>query len=161
MVAVGVSCTLPEAFELVVRLRVEVPAVAVMVTEVALEDCQLSVTDCPELMEVELAVSVTLGVDGNVVLGLLAQEERPQAASSKIPQEGEQRFFRLMCLCPGPVERDTAREIRCRTGHCCCRRCWPLARLSCRSRRTRGLRGGRAWQESGYLLVKKTACRGE
>jgi hypothetical protein len=44
VVWVGESVTLPEACELVVNVRVDEPAVAVIVTEVASADCQFSVT---------------------------------------------------------------------------------------------------------------------
>lgn len=86
MVCVGESLTDPDACELVVSVRVEEPAVAVMVTDVALLACQLSVTLCPLVIEVGLAESVTLGAD-DVALEVPAQEERPQMANSRIPQE--------------------------------------------------------------------------
>jgi len=44
VVAVGESLMLPAACELVVTVRVVLPAVAVIVTELAFDDCQFSVT---------------------------------------------------------------------------------------------------------------------
>jgi len=82
---VGASFTEPDTCELVVTVRVEEPAVAVIVTDVALVDCQVRVTLCPVLMEVGLAARLTLGVD-DVALELPAQEEKPQIAKSRIPQ---------------------------------------------------------------------------
>jgi hypothetical protein len=87
VVCVGESCTLPEAFALVVTVRVEDPAVAVIVTEVELPVCQLKVTLCPVLMEVELGVSVTVGAAGMLAVPLLLpQEQAPRMARSKVPQ---------------------------------------------------------------------------
>src|SRR6266567_3324495 len=51
VVCVGESATLPAACELVVTVRVEAPAVAVIVTDVAFVACQFNVTLCPALME--------------------------------------------------------------------------------------------------------------
>lgn len=79
--------TVPEPCEVVVRVRVEDPAVAVIVTEVAFEDCQVSVTFCPALMDVGVAKRVTLGAEDDVAFELLAQEEKPQTANSRNPQE--------------------------------------------------------------------------
>ena len=68
-------------------VRVEDPAVAVIVTEVELVDCQLKVTLCPVLMEVELAVSATVGAAGMCAVPLLLpQEQAPRMAKSKVPQ---------------------------------------------------------------------------
>ena len=81
----GVSLTDPDAWELVVTVRVEEPEVAVTVTDVALVACQVSVTLCPLVIDAVLAASVTLGVDG-VALDEPAQEEKLQTAKSRIPQ---------------------------------------------------------------------------
>ena len=90
MVAVSVSCTLPVALELVVTVRLVVPSLAVMVTEVAFDDCQLTVVLCPALIEVGLADSVTVGAGGgSVAFGLLAQEREPQIAASRAPHENQ------------------------------------------------------------------------
>lgn len=86
MFCVGASFTEPDACELVVTVRVEEPAVAVIVNDVAFVDCQVRVTLCPVLMEVGLAASVTLGVD-DVGLDEPAQEEKLQTAKTKKPQE--------------------------------------------------------------------------
>ena len=58
----GESFTLPERFVPLTSVRVDVPAVAVMVTAVAFVDCQLRVTLCPVLSEVVLAERVIAGV---------------------------------------------------------------------------------------------------
>ena len=76
----------PDACELVMRVRVEEPAVAVIVTDVALVACQVSVTLCPLLIEVGLAASVTLGADG-VAFEVPPHEERPQTANRRVPDE--------------------------------------------------------------------------
>lgn len=57
----GASVTLPEASELVVSVRVDEPAVAVMVTEVAFTACQVSVTFCPASMAAALAEKTSDG----------------------------------------------------------------------------------------------------
>lgn len=87
MVCVGESLTLPEACELVDTVRTLEPAVAVMVTEVAFDDCQLSVTLCPLVIVLALAVKVTVGVDGGVVCVELPLEQplSPHKASNTIP----------------------------------------------------------------------------
>ena len=87
MVCVGESFTDPDACEVVVRVRVEEPAEAVIVTEVAFVACQVRVTLCPLLIDAELAASVTLGAEGEVAFELLAQEERPQTANKRVPDE--------------------------------------------------------------------------
>jgi hypothetical protein len=90
VVAVGESCTLPVAFELVVSVREVVASVAVMVTEVEFEACQLTVVLCPVLIEVGVAERVTLGAGGGrVVFRLLAQEREPQIAASRAPHENQ------------------------------------------------------------------------
>ena len=52
---------LPDAWELLARVRDELPAVAVIVTEDALVVCQVSVTLCPLLIEVLFAENVSVG----------------------------------------------------------------------------------------------------
>lgn len=61
VVCVGESLTEPDACELVVTVREDEPAAAVMVIPVALLACQVKVTLCPELIEVELAEKFTVG----------------------------------------------------------------------------------------------------
>ena len=61
VVCVGESVMVPEAFELVVRVRVEEPAAPVIVTDVAFVVCQVSVTLCPSAIDLALADSVTVG----------------------------------------------------------------------------------------------------
>lgn len=57
----GASVTLPDACELVVKVRVAPPAVAVIVTEVAFALCQFNVTVCPALIAPELAENTRSG----------------------------------------------------------------------------------------------------
>jgi len=75
----------PDACELVVTVRVEAPAVAVIVTEVASVDCHDSVTLCPLVIDAELAASVTLGAE--VAFEGPAQEENPQTANRRVPED--------------------------------------------------------------------------
>ena len=75
----------PDACELVVTVRVEEPAVAVIVTDVASVDCHVSVTLCPLVIDAELAASVTLGAE--VAFEGPAQEETPHTANSRVPEE--------------------------------------------------------------------------
>jgi hypothetical protein len=86
VVSVGESLTVPDASELVVTVRVLVPAVAVTVTELAFDDCQLKVTLWPDVMEFELADSDTVGVD-EAALDVPEHEDKAHIARSAIPQE--------------------------------------------------------------------------
>ena len=61
MVWVGESVALPDSCELLTTVRVVPPAFAVMVTEFAFAACQLSVTDWPLAIDVELAEKVNVG----------------------------------------------------------------------------------------------------
>lgn len=61
VVCVGESVMVPEAFELVVRVRIEPPAPPVIVTDVALDVCQFNVTLWPSVIDLALADSVTVG----------------------------------------------------------------------------------------------------
>lgn len=85
MVCVGESFTVPDACELVVRVRVEEPAEAVIVTDVAFVACQVSVTLCPLLIEAGLAASVTLGAE--LAFDVPAQEENKQTANRRVPED--------------------------------------------------------------------------
>lgn len=58
MFAVGVSVTVPDACELVVRFRDAEPAAAVIVIDVAFNVCQLIETLWPEVMAVGLMVKL-------------------------------------------------------------------------------------------------------
>ena len=57
----GESCALPAIGEPVTILRVDEPSEAVMVTDVALKDCQFSVTLWPLLIAVLLVEKVIVG----------------------------------------------------------------------------------------------------
>jgi hypothetical protein len=87
VVWVGESFTDPDACEVVVRVRVEEPAEAVIVTEVAFVACQVRVTPCPLLIDAGLAASVTLGAEDEVALEEPAQDEKPQTANRRVPEE--------------------------------------------------------------------------
>jgi hypothetical protein len=76
-------------------LRVEVPAEAVIVTEVALNDCQFKVTLCPLLIVFVLAENVMVGA-GALGLELLAQDERNHKAKTRAPQQMQRRVRELM-----------------------------------------------------------------
>ena len=68
--------TEPATFELVINVRADEPAVAVIVTDVALVAFQFSVTLCPELMELVLAEKTRVGgVEPLLVLELLLLEQ--------------------------------------------------------------------------------------
>ncbi len=125
---------MPEACELVDMVRVEDPATAVMVTELALVDCHVSVTLCPLLIAVVLVVRETVGADDDGLLELPQEQPRKRANRIK-PQEKGRRLFRLMCLCAG-LRLDTARGMRC-------------PRVS----------GG--WRESWFLLASTDAGHGK
>jgi hypothetical protein len=84
-------------------VRLEEPADAVMVTDVALVACQLSVTLCPLLMEFVLAEKVTVGAASDFEL---PHEAEPYIAANKAPHEIQRnaRFFMQRCLV-SPVKR--------------------------------------------------------
>ena len=75
---------MPDICEPLTTVRLEEPAVAVMVTDVALKACQFSVTLCPLLIVVVLAEKVMVGA---IFFMVLAQEEKPQIAAITAPQE--------------------------------------------------------------------------
>ena len=81
----GESFTDPDACELVVRVRVDEPADAVIVTDDASVACHVSVTLCPLLIDAALAVSVTLGAE--LAFERPAHEEKPQTANSRVPKD--------------------------------------------------------------------------
>jgi len=87
-----------------------------MVTDVALDACQVSVTLCPVLIEVELAESVMVGA----TFGLeLPHEIEPQTANREAPQEIQRKDLLIIRKLRGLSGRDRAR-IRCwgRPGGC-------------------------------------------
>lgn len=96
---VGESVTLLDACALVVTVRVEEPAVAVIVTEVALALCQLRVTLCPVSIEVGLTARVTVGLDGGGggVFALPAQPLR-QAKTADTSPKPRQREGALLIV---------------------------------------------------------------
>jgi hypothetical protein len=84
---VGASFTEPDACELVVTVRVEEPAVAVIVTEVAFVARHVSATLCPPLIDAGLAASATFGADEELALEVPPQQDKPQTANSRVPDE--------------------------------------------------------------------------
>lgn len=64
MVCDGESVALPDACELFTTVRDALFALAVIVTDVALLDCHVSVTLCPLAIDVLLAEKVRLGTPG-------------------------------------------------------------------------------------------------
>ena len=91
----GESVTLPEACELVVTVRVDEPTVAVIVTEVALADCQFRVTVCPALIAPELAEKTKSG--GPPLLSPL-QPESANKATGIAPRVTQRNNFVFICL---------------------------------------------------------------
>lgn len=87
----GESVTLPDACELEVRLRVEEPAVAVIVTCVALDICHVRVTLWPGLIIVALAEKTRLG--GFDFALFEPQAHRPHKASGTIPEAIQRKLF--------------------------------------------------------------------
>ena len=81
VVWLGESVTEPAICELAVNVRVDDPAVAVIVTAVALVACQFRVTLCPELMEFVFAEKTRVGgvrtfAAAGLVVWLLEQEHK-------------------------------------------------------------------------------------
>jgi len=76
---------LPEAFELVATVRVDDPATAVMMTDVASVDCHVRVTLCPSVIDLALADRVTVGVEFWLPVEAPEQERRPNEVSSITP----------------------------------------------------------------------------
>ena len=89
----GESVTLPVACELVVTVRVAEPAVAVIITDVALVDCQFSVTVYPALIAPELAENIRSG--GPPLLSPL-QPESANRATGIAPQLTQRNNFVLI-----------------------------------------------------------------
>lgn len=65
-------------------VRVVVPAVAVIVTELAFDDCQFRVTLWPDVIDAEVEVRDTVGDEG-AALDVPAHDDKPQVARSTIP----------------------------------------------------------------------------
>lgn len=80
----GESCALPDICEPLTTVRLEEPADAVIITDVALKACQFSVTLWPLLIVVVLAEKVMVGA---IFFMVLAQEEKLQIAAITAPHE--------------------------------------------------------------------------
>jgi hypothetical protein len=102
---VGESVTLPVVCELVVTVRVAEPALAVIVTEVALADCQFKVTVCPALIAPELAENTRSG--GPPLLSPLQPESANRATgiAPQVTQRNKLVFIFVMAL-PSPKACD-------------------------------------------------------
>lgn len=98
----GESVTLPVALELVVTVRVAEPAVAVIVTEIALADCQFRVTVCPALIAPELAENTRSG--GPPLLSPL-QPESANKATGIAPQVTQRNNFVFISVMARPSPR--------------------------------------------------------
>ena len=90
----GASVMLPEASELVVSVRVDEPAVAVIVTEVAFTACQVRVTLCPASMAAALAEKTSEG--GSEPLTPLQPDSDSNATGTEA-QITQRRIFFLIC----------------------------------------------------------------
>jgi len=90
---VGASVMLPEASELVVSVRVDEPAVAVIVTEVAFTACQVRVRLCPASMAAALAEKTSEG--GSELLTPLQPDSHNNATAIEA-QVTQQRILFLM-----------------------------------------------------------------
>ncbi|HTS07913.1 MAG TPA: hypothetical protein VMP68_20235 [Candidatus Eisenbacteria bacterium] len=85
----------PEANELVVTVRVLVPAAAVIVTESAFDDCQLRVTLWPDVMDFESADRDTVGAKG-AALDVPEHEDKPHVARSTSPDKIQRTALQFM-----------------------------------------------------------------
>jgi hypothetical protein len=97
VVFVGESLTLPEGWDVEGSVRVELPAVAVIVTAVAFVVCQLRVTLCPALIELTLAEKTRVGA----VLGPPARPPQalsPHKANGSIPLVMKRTLCLFICL---------------------------------------------------------------
>jgi hypothetical protein len=97
----------------VVNVRVDDPAVAVMVTPVAFALCQFSVTGCPEVIEVELALRVTVGgvgVGGGDFATPLEHPIKPANMRDTTPTPMKQKGLLLMLLVRGSDTRTCAKS---------------------------------------------------
>jgi hypothetical protein len=95
---VGASVTLKLACELVITVRVVLPAVAVIVTEVAFVDCHVNVTLCPEVIVTVFAENTIVGFAGGggvVPPPPLELLEPPQALSPRRASKGSTDATRL------------------------------------------------------------------
>jgi hypothetical protein len=87
---------LPIACVLVVTVFVAVPAFAVIVTDVAFEACQLSLTLWPALIELGLAEKVRVGAAEVWIEVFRPQALRPHKAIGNIPQVIQRKFLELI-----------------------------------------------------------------
>jgi hypothetical protein len=96
---VGESCALPDICEPVTILRVDDPAEAVMVTDVALNACQFSVTLWPLLIAVVLVEKVIVGA---ILAPESPQAVKPHNAAIKAPQEIHRTAWVFIRRCLSP-----------------------------------------------------------
>lgn len=113
VVCAGESFTLPEAWDVPGSVRVELPAVAVIVTEVAFVVCQLRVTLCPALIEFTLAEKMRVGAALDPPTPLQALS--PHKANVIIPLVMQRILFLLILLYAGFPKLHSP-ELRCHSG---------------------------------------------
>ena len=99
-------------------MRVDEPAVAVLVTELAFVVCQVSVTLCPSLIEFELAENTSVGLCGGGVVvdfwpELVEQEQSPQRAIGIIPNAVRQKLILFIHGLEQQSFASNVRDLRC------------------------------------------------
>jgi len=94
VVLVGASVMLPVASELVVRVRVEEPSLAVMVTDVEKTACQFKVTLCPASIAPALAEKTRAGGFDGLLSPL--QPQRDNRATGIAPHISQRNNFVLI-----------------------------------------------------------------
>lgn len=92
----GASVAVPDACALVISVRVEDPAAALIVIEVAFVVCQVTVTFCPELMDEGLTESVTVGA--GVFAVPVEHPLIPAKKTDKVPKPIQQKRVFLIIL---------------------------------------------------------------
>lgn len=107
VVVVGESVTLPEGCELVVTVRVDEPAVAVIVTEVALAVCQFSVTVWPASIAPELAENTRLGASALLSPVHPENDNKATGIAPQVTQRNNFIFISLFVALPSPQACDT------------------------------------------------------
>jgi hypothetical protein len=101
VVWVGESFAVPAACELVVTVRLDEPALAVMVTEAAFVLCQFSVILCPASIELVLAEKTKVGALRSLLgLGVLEDEQEQKHQATAIGPRAIQRklFVFIRCM---------------------------------------------------------------
>lgn len=113
------SVTEPPTFELVINVRADEPAVAVIVTDVALVAFQFRVTLCPELIELVFAEKTKVGgVEPLLVLVLLLLEQEDKHNAVAInPRAIPRKQIVVISSCAAVTEvAIDVRQSRCQGG---------------------------------------------